>query len=142
MVHLLYADHHGRLGSRQRRPLEGAGRRWWWRGSDFVVGTGTLDVSLTDSAGSYKAVYITIEGVEVHTGGNDKNKQNWETIPMVKNTINLCELTNSVFEELGSIRLDSGKYTQLRLHLSSEPEDSDELNILSELHPAAIYVVL
>ena len=36
-------------------------------GSSDSVGTGTLDVSLTDSAGSYKAVYITIEGVEVHT---------------------------------------------------------------------------
>jgi hypothetical protein len=111
-------------------------------GSSDSVGTGTLDVSLTDSAGSYKAVYITIEGVEVHTGGNDNNNKNWLSIPMDKDTINLCELTNGVFEKLGSLRLASDKYTQLRLHLVDTPEDSDELNILSELHPVANYVVL
>jgi hypothetical protein len=110
-------------------------------GSSDSVGTGILDVSLTDSAGSYKAVYITIEGVEVHTGGNDNNKNNWQTIPMDLNTINLCELTNGVFEKLGSLSLSSGKYTQLRLVLTDTPEDN-ELNILSELHPAANYVVL
>ena len=105
-------------------------------------GTGTLAVSLTDSAGSYKAVYITVESVEVHTGGNDNNNKNWETIPMEIETINLCDLTNGVFEELGSMKLAEGDYNQLRLHLSEEPENTDELNILSELHPAANYVVL
>ena len=104
-------------------------------------GTGTLSVSLTDSAGSYKAVYITIESVEVHTGGNDNNNKNWQTIPMDKNTINLCELTNGVFEELGSLSLPSGNYNQLRLHLVDTPEDN-ELNIFSELHPFANYAVL
>jgi len=105
-------------------------------------GSGDLAVSLTDSAGSYKAVYITIESVEVHTGGNDNNKKNWQTIPMDINTINLCELTNGVFEELGSIKLWSGKYTQMRLHLNETPEDTDELNILSQKHPYANYVIL
>jgi hypothetical protein len=60
---------------------------------------------------------------------------------MDKDTINLCELTNGVFEKLGSIRLASGKYTQLRLFLHDTPEE-DELNILSVLHPAANYVIL
>ena len=104
-------------------------------------GTGTLSVSLTDSAGSYKAVYITIESVEVHTGGNDNNNKNWQTIPMDIDTINLCDLTNGVFEELGSVRLTEGKYTQLRLHLNNTPEDG-ELNILSVMHPYANYVIL
>ena len=110
-------------------------------GSSDTGGTGTLAVSLTDSAGSYKAVYITVESVEVHTGGNDNNKNNWETIPMDVDTINLCDLTNGVFEELGSIRLGSGNYTQLRLHLNDIAEDG-ELNILSEMHPHANYVIL
>ena len=110
-------------------------------GSSDTGGTGTLAVSLTDSAGSYKAVYITVESVEVHTGGNDNNKNNWETIPMEIDTINLCDLTNGVFEELGSIRLGSGNYTQLRLHLNDMAEDG-ELNILSEMHPHANYVIL
>ena len=109
-------------------------------GSSDSGGTGDLSVSLTDSAGSYKAVYITVESLEVHTGGNDNNKNNWQTIEMVKDTINLCELTNGVFEELGSIGLDEGHYTQMRLHLSETPED--ELNILSQTHPYANYVIL
>ena len=113
-------------------------------GSSDSGGTGTLAVSLTDSAGSYKAVYITVESLEVHTGGNDNNKENWQTIEMdkEKDTINLCELTNGVFEYLGSIRLDADRYTQMRLHLSDTPEDTDELNILSEMHPHANYVIL
>jgi hypothetical protein len=103
-------------------------------------GTGTLSVSLTDAAGSYKAVYITIEGLEVHTGGNDNDDNNWMEISMDKDTINLCELTNGVFEELGSVRLPEGDYNQLRLHLSDTEEDN-ELNILSELHPSANYAI-
>jgi hypothetical protein len=108
--------------------------------SSSSSGTGDLSVSLTDSAGSYKAVYITVVSLEVHTGGNDNNNKNWQTIPMDKNTLNLCELTNGVFEELGSIGLDEGQYTQMRLHLSETPED--ELNILSRTHPYANYVIL
>ena len=110
-------------------------------GSSDSGGTGTLAVSLTDSAGSYKAVYITVESVEVHTGGNDNNNKNWETIPMDVNTINLCDLTNGVLEELGSIKLAEGDYTQLRLHLNNIPQDG-ELNILSQEHPHANYVIL
>ena len=104
-------------------------------------GTGTLSVSLTDSAGSYEAVYISVIGVQVHMGGNENNQKNWVTIPMDLNTINLCELTNGVFEELGSIRLPSGKYTQMRLMLSNDFEDN-ELNILSEKHLYGNYVIL
>ena len=111
-------------------------------GSSGSGGTGTLSVSLTDSAGSYQAVYVTIEGVEVHTGGNENNNKNWQTIPMDTDTINLCELTNGVFEKLGSIRLSSRRYTQLRLILSDVPENTDELNILSQKHPFANYVIL
>jgi len=110
-------------------------------GSSDSGGTGTLAVSLTDSAGSYKAVYITVESVEVHTGGNDNNNKNWQTIPMNLDTINLCDLTNGVFEELGSIRLAEGDYTQLRLHLNNIPQDG-ELNILYQEHPHANYVIL
>jgi hypothetical protein len=110
-------------------------------GGSSSGGTGTLAVSLTDSAGQYKAVYITIAGIEVHTGGNDNNKKNWQSIPMEKDTVNLCELTNGVFENLGSIRLDANRYTQMRLHLDNIPEDN-ELNILSQEHPYANYVIL
>ena len=106
-------------------------------------GTGTLAVSLTDSAGQYKALYITIADIEVHTGGNDNSQKNWLTIEMEneKDTINLCELTNGVFEYLGSIRLDAGRYTQISLHLDNTQE-LNEQNILSQPHPFANYVIL
>jgi hypothetical protein len=104
-------------------------------------GTGTLSASLIDSAGSYEAVYVTVEALQVHLGGNEKNDKNWHTIPMEKNTINLCELTNGVREELGLTELKAGHYTQMRLMLSATPEE-DEINIMSIEHPVANYVVI
>ena len=87
-----------------------------------------------------KAVYITIVGIEVYIGGNDNTDKNLLSIPMDKDTINLCEPTNGLFEKLGSLDLAPDSY-QLRLNYTFTPEDN-ELNILSELHPATNYVVL
>lgn len=110
-------------------------------GGGSSSGTGTLSASLIDSAGSYEAVYVTVEELQVHLGGNEKNDKNWHTIPMEKNTINLCELTNGVREELGLTELKAGHYTQMRLMLSATPEE-DEINIMSIEHPVANYVVI
>jgi len=52
--------------------------------SGSSAGTGTLSASLVDSAGSYEAVYVTVEALEVHLGGNERNDKNWHTIPMEK----------------------------------------------------------
>ena len=102
---------------------------------------GTLSLGLIDSAGSYEAVYVTVEEVQVHLGGNENNHKNWQSIPMDTNTIDLCELTNGVREELGLTELQSGHYTQMRLILSATPEE-DEINIMSIEHPVANYVVI
>ena len=110
-------------------------------GGGSSTGTGTLSASLIDSAGSYEAVYVTVEALQVHLGGNEKNDKNWHTIPMEKNTINLCELTNGVREELGLTELQAGHYTQMRLMLNATPEEG-EINIMSIEHPVANYVVI
>ena len=110
-------------------------------GGGSSAGTGTLSTSLIDSAGSYEAVYVTVDSVQVHLGGNENNDKNWHTIPMDKNTINLCELTNGVREELGLTELQAGHYTQMRLMLSATEEEG-EINIMSIEHPVAHYVVI
>jgi hypothetical protein len=112
--------------------------------------TGTLSVSMTDSAGPYKAVYVTVKELQVHLGGNENNKGSWRTLEgFSKKTINLCSLTNGVFEDLGTTVLIAWKYTQMRLILCDEfdgPVEYDEnsepvLNILGTMHPYANYVV-
>ena len=113
-------------------------------------GTGTLALSLTDSSTEeYRALYITIRNVEVHLGGNENRPGNWQTVdlptdpatglPKERLTVNLLELVNGVREDLGIVELESGHYTQMRLIIDSEPDDT--INILSQNHPFANYVI-
>jgi hypothetical protein len=114
------------------------------------VPTGTLAASMTDSAGPYQAVYVTVKELQVHLGGNENNDGSWRTLEgFSKKTINLCSLTNGVFEDLGTTVLTAGHYTQLRLILCDDnggPVQYDEnnepvVNILGIMHPHANYVV-
>lgn len=118
-------------------------------GSGFA-GTGTLALSLTDnSTEEYRAVYITIKNVEVHLGGNENSPNSWQTIdlpidpdtklPKERMTLNLLELVNGVREDLGIAVLETGHYTQLRLIIDRMPDDT--INILSQNHPYANYVI-
>jgi hypothetical protein len=113
-------------------------------------GTGTLSASLTDAAGPYQAVYVTVKELQVHRGGDENDEGGWLTLDgFSRKTIDLCSLRNGVFEDLGSIRLLEGDYSQLRLILSDEVEGPvlfDEnndpvLNVLGTQHPHANYVV-
>jgi len=119
-------------------------------GGSGSAGTGTLALSLTDnSTEEYSAVYITIKNVEVHLGGNEKNHNSWQTVdlpidpdtgfPKERLTVNLLELVNGVREDLGIAELEKGHYTQMRLIIDSEPDDT--INILSQNHPHANYVI-
>ena len=89
-------------------------------------GTGSLSLGLTDaSTNEYQAVYITIDEVQVHLGGNENSPNHWQTVEMYDSplTVNLLELVNGVREELGIADLPVGHYTQMRLIIGDTPED-------------------
>ncbi len=100
--------------------------------------TGVLKVSMTDAATTdFKAIYVTVKEVAVHADGGD-----WVVVSSTDNlpkTVNLLDLVNGVREELGLATLPTGHYTQMRLILADQPDDS--LNILSHKHPYANYFI-
>ena len=103
--------------------------------------TGTLSLSLTDATTlDYQAVYVTIDRVDIHLGGNENSPNNWETVAEPKATYNLLELVNGVLEHLGITTLPAGKYTQMRLIIGRTQDYS--LNIFGTQHPFANYVIL
>lgn len=105
-------------------------------------GEGTLSLSLTDApADRYRAVYVTIKEVQVHLSGNENSPNNWKSIEQFDGpkTVNLLELVNGVREELGLVSLPAGHYTQMRLIVEREPDNS--INLLSQAHPFANYVI-
>ena len=56
-------------------------------------------------------------------------------------TVNLLDLVNGVREDLGLVDLEAGAYTQMRLIIGQTPERNGAINILSQAHPYANYVV-
>jgi len=99
---------------------------------------GQLSVSLTDSStDQYKAVYVTIKQVDVHAEGATDGS--WTTVAAPNKTVNLLTLINGVREQLGLASLAAGHYTQLRLIIGDEQDSG--VNILSQAHPYANYVI-
>jgi hypothetical protein len=110
-----------------------------------IVGSGTASVALVDSASEeYTAVYVTINDIQFHLGGNENSPNNWRSIqesieyPV---TVNLLELVNGVRLDLGIVDLPAGHHTQLRLVIGDEAEQGT-INILSQAHPYANYVII
>ena len=104
-------------------------------------GTGTLSVGLTDApTEAYKAVYVTIDAVQVHAKGPGEDNENaWVTIASPKQTFNLLDLTNGVVAGLGQGPLEAGSYTQIRLIIGATPDAGP--NLLCHSHPFANYVI-
>ncbi len=108
-------------------------------------GIGTLSLSLADAPSpAYNAVYVTVTEVQVHQPGtNENNQRNWHSVDMPRTpmTVNLLDLVNGVREDLGLVDLDEGAYTQMRLIIGQTPERNGAINILSQAHPYANYVI-
>lgn len=102
---------------------------------------GTLKTSLTDaSTDEYQAVYVTVDRVDVHLGGEGSDDEAlWETVAEPQATYNLLELVNGIRETLGIASLPAGHYTQMRLIIGSTPDGS--LNIFSQQHRYANYLI-
>ena len=105
-------------------------------GSGGDVATGTLSLSLTDASSSdYQAVFVTIDEVQVHLGGNENNPNHWKSVdmPISPLTVDLFDLVNGVREDLGLVDLDVGRYTQMRLIIGNDQNP--------DYHPFANYVI-
>lgn len=105
-------------------------------------GTGTVSFGLTDSStGKYKAIYVTIDEVQVNKNDSSSNgNSGWKTVATPMKTYNLLKLVNGVTEILGEDELEAGTYQQIRLIIGKTAES--ENNIKGEPHPYANYVVL
>jgi hypothetical protein len=96
-------------------------------GSDVtpVAGMGTVRVALTDAPSckvgndDLAKVFITVERVRIHESADDMPMSGrWYDIDVTPaRKINLLDLTNGRLEELGSMPIPAGTYTQVRLVL-------------------------
>lgn len=82
---------------------------------------GSVRLHLTDApACGYDEVNVTVERVRVHAKANaGANEAGWsELVLSPARRVDLLDLTNGVLEELGTLPLPAGSYTQVRLVLS------------------------
>lgn len=105
-------------------------------GPASATGTGTLRVALTDAPrcrvgnADLDKVFVTVERVRVHQAADaEPANGGWIDIPVSPaRKLNLLDLTNGRLEELGTVPLPAGDYTQVRLVLSpnrgAEPSNS------------------
>lgn len=78
-----------------------------------------VQVWLTDAPGDFEAVYIDIQGVEIHTSeGNDE--KGWQALDVQEGVYDLLQLTNGLDTLLGEIEIPAGKVSQIRLILGTE----------------------
>ncbi|MGV3492533.1 MAG: DUF4382 domain-containing protein [Ramlibacter sp.] len=115
----------------------GSARRWMTRvagvaavlalaacgggGGSSSGGEGTVRVSLTDAPACYDNVFITVEAVRFHTSADagEGNTSGWHELRLdAPVRVDLLDLTNGVLEELGSVPLPAGRYSQVRLVLA------------------------
>ena len=104
-------------------------------GAAPATGSGTLRIALTDAPrcrvgnDDLEHVFVTVERVRVHeSSADDPPASGWREVdvldPVTRQPgwkIDLLELTNGRLEELGTLPLTAGTYTQVRLVLRPNP---------------------
>ena len=110
-------------------------------GNDTGTGTGTLSIGLTDSSTMrYKAVYVTVDEVQVNRDGDSGNgNSGWTTVATPGQTYNLLKLVGGLTAVLGENELAAGIYNQVRLIIGGQAQSAN--NILGMPHPYANYVI-
>lgn len=88
--------------------------------SFFVGNTGLLQIKITDVAilGNITSVKITISDLQVYKAGENETEGQWITVISGPKTIELLEVKD-VKDILGEKELEPGKYTQVRLKVTS-----------------------
>ncbi len=97
-------------------------------------GAGALSVRLTDGQScSYDAVFVTIEKVRVHRNANAaENADGWEELVLSPaRRVDLMTLRNGAFQELGTLPLAAGDYSQVRLVLAETGNSAPYANQLT-----------
>jgi hypothetical protein len=88
---------------------------------------GTLRMAITDApACGYDHVWVSVDKVRVNTNANAQDGDSgWTDLTLSPSRrIDLLALTNGVLEELGSVPLPAGHYSQVRLVLTPNPGGS------------------
>lgn len=107
------------------------------------AGTGTLSLGLTDAAGDYQHVFVTIKEIQVSKAAEaEGDNSGWTTIMEPNKTIDLKTLENGEIFDLGLAELEAGHYNQMRLILGTEPEPVEPVDDESIQHPHANYLVI
>ena len=104
-------------------------------------GQGTLRVSLTDAPScGYEHVFVTVERVRVHRSSTASDTDaGWSEIVLSPpRRIDLLSLTNGVLEELGSVPLEAGAYSQVRLVLAENGGTAPLANAVQPVGGAAV----
>ncbi|MBI2297622.1 MAG: DUF4382 domain-containing protein [Armatimonadetes bacterium] len=97
--------------------------------------TGQLRVALTDQAGTYDSVVLSIREVRVVPAGQENSNTN-STMPLVASfsPSRVVDVLTLSFQQqvLGTVILPAGNYHQLRLVLDANPAVGDPVNYLTQ----------
>jgi len=91
-------------------------------GGSSAAADGSLRVALTDAPScGFDHVWVTIEKVRVHQNASAADADaGWSDLTLASpRRVDLLDLTNGILEELGTMPLAAGQYSQVRLVLAS-----------------------
>lgn len=93
------------------------------KNDDEQAGTGAarMEVRMTDAPGDYKAVFVDIQSVQIHTDANaNDNSEGWTTLSNINPGVyNLLDFANGRDTLLAASNLPAGHISQIRLILGN-----------------------